>query len=409
MKKKQIDSTDSLDKKTSQNKIFKKSISQSKLSDIEKEIDDIFNKKYECDHSIRIESLCIKCGIEIHHSPNFVVALHESDKIIQSSKEAFQLHLHKFYELYHNKKLILFLDLDQTLIHATLSKKPCNFSFKLHNIEFFIKKRPGLDKFLSKLSRFFEFHVYTMGTREYANYICKILDPNKIFFGDRIVTRTENNKMFKKYLERITNFSNNVIILDDRVDVWGFSPNVFLIKPFYYYDTNDINCTISKQIHTNNKLNNIAKQVNFQNNYTTKYFKKGKNDKELNFVYKKLRKIHKEYFRQLDSCIKSFNTTLKNLNITKITDVKEILKLNIFNNIKIICNPIYYNYVRFLGGEIIYPEQLSLLINYNNNIFIINDIQLAKKLNLQSINDIWLIKCIYRRKLINPLLFVQKS
>lgn len=407
MEEKKVNKSDLSNKKTSKNKILKKSTSQSRLLDIEKEIDNVFNDEYKCDHSIRIESLCIKCGIEIHNSSDFVTVLHESDKIIQSSKDVFQLHLDKFYKLYYDKKLILFLDLDQTLIHATLSKKPCDFSFKLRNTEFFIKKRPGLDKFLLKLSKFFEFHVYTMGTREYANYICKMIDPNKIFFEDRIVTRTENNKMFKKYLERITNFSNNVIILDDRIDVWGFNLNVFLIKPFYYYNTDDINYVVSKQTHKNNKLNNISKEVDFQNNYI-KSLKKNKNDKELNFVYKKLRKIHKKYFYQLDNCIKSSNTSLKNLNISKITDIKQILKLNIFNNIKIICNPIYYNYVRFLGGEIIYPEQLFSLINCNNNIFIINDIQLAKKLNLKSINDIWLIKCIYRRKLIDPLRFIQK-
>jgi RNA polymerase II subunit A-like phosphatase len=52
--------------------------------------------------------------------------------------------------------------------------------------------RPGLKRFMSKISEIYEMHVYTMGTRSYANAVCAALDPQGVWFGSRILTRSES-------------------------------------------------------------------------------------------------------------------------------------------------------------------------------------------------------------------------
>ena len=45
---------------------------------------------------------------------------------------------------------------------------------------------------MDKVSELYEMHVYTMGTRSYANAICKSLDPSGKWFGERVLTRNES-------------------------------------------------------------------------------------------------------------------------------------------------------------------------------------------------------------------------
>jgi RNA polymerase II subunit A C-terminal domain phosphatase len=60
---------------------------------------------------------------------------------------------------------------------------------------YFIKVRPGLTEFLEEVSKTYELHVYTMGTRAYANSVAKIVDPQKKYFGDRVLSRDESGSM----------------------------------------------------------------------------------------------------------------------------------------------------------------------------------------------------------------------
>jgi RNA polymerase II subunit A C-terminal domain phosphatase len=60
---------------------------------------------------------------------------------------------------------------------------------------YFIKVRPGLTEFLEEVSKMYELHVYTMGTRAYANAVAKIVDPQRKYFGDRVLSRDESGSM----------------------------------------------------------------------------------------------------------------------------------------------------------------------------------------------------------------------
>lgn len=93
------------------------------------------------------------------------------------------------------------------------------------------------------MSRKYEMHIYTMGTRSYAEAVVREIDPMGILFHDRILSRDENGSMTKKRLERLfpSDFSK-VVVLDDRGDVWDYSENLIQIKPYeYFIGIGDIN------------------------------------------------------------------------------------------------------------------------------------------------------------------------
>lgn len=202
-----------------------------------------------CCHSLRIGSLCAVCGAEIVSRDDLIPALHSSDKLVLIQSEALALHKARNESLEKHKKMILILDLDQTLLHSTFQESYCDFTFTLFFTKFYVKLRPFLKKFLRKMSKLFEIHVYTMGTRDYASEICRNIDPTGRIFGDRIVTRCENFNEMKKSIDRITSIHSNVVILDDRADVWDYSSNLVLIKPFYFNDEIDVNDPSKKPMY----------------------------------------------------------------------------------------------------------------------------------------------------------------
>ena len=56
--------------------------------------------------------------------------------------------------------------------------------------------RPGLHEFLSSVATKYEMHVYTMGTRAYAEEVCAAIDPDGKFFGGRLLSRDESGSTY---------------------------------------------------------------------------------------------------------------------------------------------------------------------------------------------------------------------
>ncbi len=204
--------------------------------------DDLNSCNTKCNHSLRLGPfLCAICGAEIQKNELLYPASYTSDEILQTSEIAYKQQEIKNKELEKNNKMILILDLDQTIIHTSLTKVPYNLKFSLNHITYYTKYRPYLKSFLKKINKLFEIHVYTMGSREYADKVCQGIDPGNFFFGGRIVSRNENFNELTKKISRISCIHDNVIILDDRIDVWNNIPNLILVRPFYYYNNIDIN------------------------------------------------------------------------------------------------------------------------------------------------------------------------
>lgn len=166
------------------------------------------------------------------------------------------------------KKLSLVVDLDQTVIQATVDptvgewqKDPRNpnydavkdvRTFQLkdegpggNGAWYYIKFRPGLEQFLEDISKLYELHIYTMGTRAYAMHIAQIIDPTRKIFGNRILSRNENFSLFFKSLERLFPVDTRmVVIIDDRADVWSWTENLIKVTPFdFFVGIGDINAS----------------------------------------------------------------------------------------------------------------------------------------------------------------------
>lgn len=96
----------------------------------------------------------------------------------------------------------------------------------------------------------YEMHVYTMGTRAYAEAVCNAIDPDNKIFGGRILSRDESGSeddhiiyahiflilfalgLTTKSLQRLFPCDTSmVVIIDDRADVWEWSPNLIKVIP----------------------------------------------------------------------------------------------------------------------------------------------------------------------------------
>ncbi len=74
-----------------------------------------------------------------------------------------------------------------------------HFQLAGQNCWYHTKFRPGWRKFLEDMSKCFELHIFTMGSRMYAHTIARMLDPTGVLFAERIRSRDESFDMFSKY------------------------------------------------------------------------------------------------------------------------------------------------------------------------------------------------------------------
>ncbi|KAG6811157.1 hypothetical protein H0H92_008743 [Tricholoma furcatifolium] len=110
---------------------------------------------------------------------------------------------------------------------------------------YYIKPRPGWQEFLQDMAKVYEMHVYTMGTRAYAEEVCAAIDPDGKIFGGRLLSRDESGSLTQKSLQRLFPCDTSmVVIIDDRADVWEWSPNLVKVVPYdFFVGIGDINST----------------------------------------------------------------------------------------------------------------------------------------------------------------------
>jgi RNA polymerase II subunit A C-terminal domain phosphatase len=117
--------------------------------------------------------------------------------------------------------------------------------------QYVVKLRPGVRQMLQRLSPRFDMYVYTMGTRDYAERIVQLLDPNETLLSTRrIVSRDDGlgQNEARKSLSALFPFNDSMaVIIDDRDDVWMESNsqsgreqvcgNLLEIVPYHYFRT----------------------------------------------------------------------------------------------------------------------------------------------------------------------------
>lgn len=231
----------------------------------------------DCTHEIQFQKMCALCGQDMTRvdwsasrpstSRATINMTHDNTGLLISRDAAARTDLEMQKRLVAQRKLVLVVDLDQTVIQTACEptigewqKDPANpnyealqevRSFELpsedgtrRNYTYYVKCRPGTHEFLNKVAAMYEMHVYTMATRAYAEHILKIIDPKKNLFGNRVISRNEN-KGIEKTLQRIFPTSTKMVaIIDDRTDVWPQNrSNVIKVVPYNFYMIGDINST----------------------------------------------------------------------------------------------------------------------------------------------------------------------
>ena len=165
--------------------------------------------------------------------------------------------------LHSHKKLLLFLDIDHTILHSTRDKKAGEFSkhsaFKEdtyainfpnpYNAIYYCKFRPGFRELINTVCDKFSIILYTMGSRPYAEQVGKIIDdnyiPNKNYkIGNRIICREDHGDVpeigktdnYKKSINEFAPLNNEwCMIIDDTPEIWLNSDQVYRVPKYLFW------------------------------------------------------------------------------------------------------------------------------------------------------------------------------
>uniref|UniRef100_A0A914KY99 protein-serine/threonine phosphatase n=1 Tax=Meloidogyne incognita TaxID=6306 RepID=A0A914KY99_MELIC len=186
---------------------------------LEKTNEEIVGKEENCAHEIIIKDMCGNCGKDLRIKGGYsgertesveanISMIHHVPELVVSNEVASQLGARDHENILRQRKLILLLDLDQTLVHTSNRPlKPCEaasstnlFGYQLFGNTFFTKIRPYTHHFLEHINKLYELHIVTFGQRMYAHKIAELLDPNKIYFDYRVLSRDELLSRLLNYL-----------------------------------------------------------------------------------------------------------------------------------------------------------------------------------------------------------------
>ncbi|VDO05289.1 unnamed protein product [Rodentolepis nana] len=219
--------------------------------------------KYEgCQHNVVMLDLCAECGANLRRdggaSGERIAAASASIPMVHmipdlhvSESVAAEIALKDEENLLSQRKLALLIDLDQTVLHTTTSPNAFRYNnvhrFNLAGSEmiYHTRFRPHLTKFLRRMVKLFQMHICTFGNRAYAHQLASILDPKRKYFCQRILSRDECFNPITKSANLKALFPRGVhlvCIIDDRGDVWDWSPNLIQVQPYRFFpEVGDIN------------------------------------------------------------------------------------------------------------------------------------------------------------------------
>ncbi|CAB4061587.1 CTDP1 [Lepeophtheirus salmonis] len=212
--------------------------------------DVLFQVAEGCSHPTVMKDMCAECGADLRelqstHTPTTrpaasIAMVHSIPELKVNSDEAQNLGREDEKRLLKYRKLALLVDLDQTLIHTTNDNIAPNmkdvYHFQLYGPQspwYHTRIRPRTMEFLESISKYYELHICTFGARMYAHTIAGFLDPDSKYFSHRILSRDEsfNNRSKTANLSALFPCGDHMVcIIDDREDVWNYSPNLIHMK-----------------------------------------------------------------------------------------------------------------------------------------------------------------------------------
>ncbi|KAJ3297011.1 Carboxy-terminal domain (CTD) phosphatase [Borealophlyctis nickersoniae] len=190
---------------------------------------------------------------------------HDGRGVTVSKEEAARIEQEISARLVKEERLTLLVDLDQTIIHTAVEGTVGEWMNDTANPNYpaltdtypvrlpesdmihYVKFRPGTREFLAQMTKLYELHIYTMGTRNYAEAIARIIDPDKNLFGERIISRNDSGSGTIKSIRRLfPSDQSMVVVVDDRMDIWEDPSNIVPVKPYsFFVGIGDINAPFS--------------------------------------------------------------------------------------------------------------------------------------------------------------------
>ncbi|KHN73108.1 RNA polymerase II subunit A C-terminal domain phosphatase [Toxocara canis] len=166
--------------------------------------------------------------------------------------------------------------------------------YKLRGTDFYTKIRPYARTFLRRMNELYEMHIISYGERQYAHKIAEILDPDKRYFGHRILSRDELfSAMYKTgNMKALFPCGDQLIaIIDDRPDVWQYSDALIQVKPYRFFkEIGDINAPAITNVQEQSLVQERIAQVNVE----------GDGDETLEYVATVLTRIHTAFYAHYD-------------------------------------------------------------------------------------------------------------
>lgn len=171
-------------------------------------------------------------------NPSHRATMKQGYKKIKKQDHHHQLPLRKR----HDKKRTIILDLDETLVHASMEpplRVNVDFTVRI-KIEgvvtpMYVVKRPGVTEFLDRIGKSYRVAVFTAGLPEYASQVLDKLDKNRVI-SQRLYRDlcTEMNGRYAKDLSLVARRDlGSVLLVDDNPFSYSLQPdNGVHIKPF---------------------------------------------------------------------------------------------------------------------------------------------------------------------------------
>ncbi|KAJ2997277.1 Carboxy-terminal domain (CTD) phosphatase [Globomyces sp. JEL0801] len=270
-----------------------------------------------CSHAVQLHGLCALCGQDLTrvHYSGFSQAsratinlTHDSKGVTVSTHEAGRIDSENITRLLNTNMLTMLLDLDQTVIHATVDttvkewlSDPDNPDYPTLKLSALIHYRPGTREFLEEMYNLYEMHIYTMGTRNYAFAVANILDPTKKYFKDRILSRDDSGSFVHKSIQRLFPVDQSMVVaIDDRSDVWNWSPSLIKVRPYnFFIGIGDINEPLKENSSIIYYVYRIVEPIEKDEKAPKGPKPKPKlcdDDAELEYLIKSLKNLHKQFF-----------------------------------------------------------------------------------------------------------------
>ena len=139
----------------------------------------------------------------------------------------------------NDNKLCLFLDLDHTLVHCSLTK-PSSRSYTKIKVKdagqhqfYYLMIRPGATNFIKHMSKYFRIIIITNSLQSYADEIISRVDRESLVW--KIYYRQDLKKIRGGFLKSVSSMGYDeakFVVIDDRGDVVEDKGNLIHIKAF---------------------------------------------------------------------------------------------------------------------------------------------------------------------------------